>query len=264
MPDHFTAQPEPEQHPGGQPPPAHAHPRAERRIADPALGDDPGHAGADVVAVADERGEPGHHEQRREDVEHPHPALDVRQAVADQQHARDRAQQRGAGEAAPDPDDEHDAQHARQRRRDPPSDGVVAERGLAERDQLLAERRMDDQLEAGVVLDAAVAQHLPRLRDVVLLVEDGGAAVGGAAEAREPHGRRDEPEEDRDHPAAQAVGRRGGAEHVGGLGGTASGWLAERLDAGGRVVVGGRAAGSSVPCPVDIGVDGRGGHGARS
>jgi hypothetical protein len=33
---------------------------------------------------------------------------------------------------------------------------------------------------------AAVAQHLPRLRHVMLLVEDGGAAVGGAAEAREP------------------------------------------------------------------------------
>ena len=213
MPDHFTAQPEPEQHPGGQPPPAHAHPRAERRVPDPAFGDDAGHAGADVVAVADERGERGDHEQRGEDVEHAHAALDVRQPVADQQHARDRAQQRGAGEPAADPDDEHDAQHARQRRREPPADGVVAEQRLADRDELLAQRRVDHELEAGVVLDAAVAQHLPRLRHVVLLVEDGGAAVGGAAEAREPDGRRDQPEDERDH-ASRAGGRSAAARRA--------------------------------------------------
>jgi hypothetical protein len=124
----------------------------------------------------------------------------------------------------------------------------------------LPERRVDHELEAGVVLDAAVAQHLPRLRHVVLLVEDRGAAVGGAAEAREPDGRRDQPEHERHDESAQAVGRRGRAEHVGGLRGRACGGIADRFDAGGRVVVGGRAAGPAVPRMAD----GRGSHGARS
>ena len=58
-----------------------------------------GQAGADVVAVADQRGERGEHEQRGEDVEHAHPGLHVRQPVADQQHPGDRRRAASSGSA---------------------------------------------------------------------------------------------------------------------------------------------------------------------
>ena len=86
-----------------------------------------------------------------------------------------------------DADHEQHGDRAGQRRGRAPAPAVVAEHRLADRDQLLAQRRVDDQLVAGVVLDAAVAQHLPGLRDVVLLVEDRRAAVGRPVQPDEPH-----------------------------------------------------------------------------
>ena len=213
---HRTAQPE--QHAGREPPPAHAEPGAVGGVVDPALGQHDGQAGADVVAVADQRGEGGEGEQGREDVEHAHARLDVGEPVADQEHARDGPEQRGAGEPAGDADDEQHHDRPGQRRRRAPAPAVVAEQELADRDQLLAQRRMDHQLVAGVVLDTAVAQHLPGLRDVVLLVEDRRATVGGPVQPDEPHDAGDHREDPRDDPAAELVRRRRGTQPEAGRG----------------------------------------------
>jgi hypothetical protein len=167
-----------------------------------ALGDDASHPGPYVVAVAQQRGERGDHEHRRERVEHPYPRLDEGHPVADEQDAGDAAEQRGAGEPARGTDDQQHGQGAGQRCRDAPAEPVVSEDHLADGDELLAQRRMDDEFVARVVLHAAVAQHLPRLQRVVLLVEDGGAAVGRVAEAREPGRGGDQRQDERDDPAA--------------------------------------------------------------
>src|SRR3954451_15156558 len=83
---------------------------------------------------------------------------------------------------------------------------------------------MDHQLVAGVVLDTAVAQHLPRLRDVVLLVEDGGAAVGRPVQPDETHDGGDHGKAPRYDPAAELVRRRRGTQPEAGR----SRWLRPR------------------------------------
>ncbi len=201
-----------EQHPGGQSPPAHTPPRPVRVVADPVLGDHQRHPGAHVVAVAEQREERGDHEQGGEHVEHAHPRLHVGQAVAGQQQPGQAAERRGPGEPPGRAHDQQHGQHPGQRRRDPPADTVVAERHLAERDQLLAQRGVHDLLVGGVVLDPAVAHHLPGLRHVVLLVEDGGAAVGRLAEVPQPQDGGEQRDGDRDRPAAQRVGGRRAAQ----------------------------------------------------
>ena len=122
------------------------------------------------------------------------------------------AEQRRPGEPAGDADHQQHGHRPGQRRRGAPAPAVVAEQPLADRDELLAQRGVHDQLVAGVVLDAAVAQHLPGLRHVVLLVEDRGAPVRGPVEPDEPHDAGDQRERERDDPAAQPVGRRRGPE----------------------------------------------------
>ena len=90
---------------------------------------------------------------------------------------------------------------------EPPAQPVVAEQRLADRDQLLADRRMHHQPVAGVVLDAVVVQHLPGLRRVVLLVEDRRAGIGRGAQVEET-GHRRQRRDDRGHrPALQPVDR---------------------------------------------------------
>ena len=88
---------------------------------------------------------------------------------------------------------------------EPPAQPVVAEDRLADRDQLLADRRVDDQPVAGVVLDAVVEQHLPGLRRVVLLVEDRGARIGRRVEVQEPRQRRQRGDDGGHRPAVQPV-----------------------------------------------------------
>ena len=176
--------------------------------------DDHGHPAPHVVAVGEDRGERGEHEERRVDVDHPDAAGDVGEPVADEQDAGDRAEQRRAGEPAGDADDEQDAQRPGERGDHPPADRVVPEHPLPERHELLGQRRVHDELVTRVVLVPAVAQRLPGLRDVVLLVEDRRAVVGGPPQVPHPHDARDQREHDRDDPAAQPVGRHRAPEQA--------------------------------------------------
>jgi hypothetical protein len=74
-----------------------------------------------------------------------------------------------------------------------PAHPVVTQDRLAHGDQLLADRRVDDQAEPGVVLDPWLCSSLPRLRRVVLLVEDGRAGVGRRAQVQKSGHRRQQP-----------------------------------------------------------------------
>jgi hypothetical protein len=172
---------------------------------------------AHQVPVAQQTRERGEHEQRREDVQHAHPGLQVAHTVTDQQDAGDRAEQCRAGQPPRDPDDQQDHDRAGGRGREAPADAVVAEQPFADRDEVLAHRRVHGQFVAGVVLEAAVAQHLPRLRHVVLLVEDRGAVVGRETQVLEANHGADQRDDERDQPAAQPVGRHRPAEPIGRL-----------------------------------------------
>ncbi|SKU34957.1 Uncharacterised protein [Mycobacteroides abscessus subsp. abscessus] len=59
---------------------------------------------------------------------------------------------------------------------------------------------------AGVVLDAVVGDDLPALRHVVLLVEDGSAAIGERAKVDEPGQCRYRCDDGGHHPAPETVG----------------------------------------------------------
>ena len=124
-----------------------------------------------------------------------------------EQQPGDPADQRRAAHPPRDPDHQHHQDDAAHRAGEPPAQPVVAEQRLADRDQLLADRRMHHQPVAGVVLHAVVVQYLPGLRRVVLLVEDRGAGVGRRAEVEETRHRRQR-RDDRGHrPALQPVNR---------------------------------------------------------
>ena len=161
-PDHLTAVVRPSSTPA--PNRHHRAPSAmpAQLVGDRSVADRGRQPGPHLVPVGDHAGEGAEHEHRLEDVQQGGPGLDVADAVADQQHAGDAAEQGGPGHPADHPDDQQDADDAGHRGRQPPAGRGVAEQPLADGDQLLAERRVHDDAEALVVLDAAVAQDLLR------------------------------------------------------------------------------------------------------
>ena len=102
------------------------------------------HALSHLVPVDDQRAERSEHQERQETVEQRGACHHKADPIGDQQHSGDRADQRRTADATHDPDDQRHHQHAEDRAGETPPQPVVAEDGLADRDQLLADRRMDD------------------------------------------------------------------------------------------------------------------------
>ena len=160
-----------EQHPGGDPPP----PRAE---GEPGRGTgvrpDPG---PHPVAVDHQAGHRADHEGLQEDVEQPDPADGEREPVQRHQQARDQPEQGGTGEPAGQPGQHDHRDGPGDQAGEPPAGAVVAEDPDAQGDQQLAQRRVDDEGVAAVVLVAPL-DHLVGLGRVVRLVEEQVAGVG--------------------------------------------------------------------------------------
>ena len=119
-----------------------------------------------------------------------------------------RPEQRRPGQPPGQPHEDDDRDGAGHRAREPPAEGVVAEQLLAGRDQPLAQRRVDDEGVAAVVLEPP-GQELPGLGRVVGLVEEQVARVADvpepAEQARHAEGRGEEPGQ------ARVPGQRRGA-----------------------------------------------------
>jgi hypothetical protein len=115
-------------------------------------GSEAGDAGTHPVAVDDQAGDGGHHEDLQEDVEQADPRDDEGEPVQGQQQAGDQPQQGGAGQPPGQPDQHDDGDRPGHRRREPPAQARVAEQVLAGGDQPLAQRRVDDERVPAVVL----------------------------------------------------------------------------------------------------------------
>ena len=173
---HFTAQAQPNRTPAAirQPrgPSRKPFGRDVGRRADP---------GAHPVAVDDQAGDRGDDEHLQEDVEQADPRQREGEAVEGEQQPGEQAQQGRAGQPPGQPDEDDDGDRAGHRRGEPPAEGVVAEHLLAGRDQPLAQRRVDDERVAAVVLETP-GQQLVRLGRVVGLVEEQVARVADVPE----------------------------------------------------------------------------------
>ena len=156
---------------------------------------------ADLIAVDDQRAERGKHQERQESVEQRGARHHEADPVGNDQQPRDRADERRAADPPHDPHHQRHHDDSEHRAGEPPAQPGVAEQRLADRDQLLAHRRMHDQAVTGVVLDPVVVQHLPGLWRVMLLVEDRGAGVGGRAQVHRPGQRRQRGDDAGHHPA---------------------------------------------------------------
>ena len=156
---------EPEQHAGAEAPPAHAEPRARRGSRRPG----PRRARRPCARARRRGRRPGVAKAATTNNAAKASSMPIRDWTCDSPSqisstpatppsSVDRVSRRR------DPDHEQHGHRAGQRGRGAPAPAVVAEQPLADRDELLAQRRVHDELVAGVVLDAAVAQHLPGLR----------------------------------------------------------------------------------------------------
>ena len=176
-----------EQHPRGDPPAAGPEPEAEvthlRGRADPF---------ADRVPVDDEAGDRTQHQRLEEHVQQADPREGEGEGVQRQEQPGEQAQQRRARQPPGQPDQDDDGEGPGDRRREPPAEGVVAEQLLAGRDEPLAQRRVDDERVAAVVLEAP-GQQLVRLGRVVGLVEEQVPRVADARTAASPGSRRPAP-----------------------------------------------------------------------
>lgn len=178
------------------------------------------HPRANLVPVDDQRSEGRDHEEREEPVQQRGPRCHEAHSVADHQHSGDAADQSRPADAPDGPGHHHHQTHTQQRAGEPPPQAGVAEQGLADGDQLFADRRMDDQAEPRIVFDPVVVEGLPGLWGVVLLVEDRRAGIGRRTQVEEPGCRRQHGDDSRHEPPAQPIYRteigdrhqRGGAE----------------------------------------------------
>ena len=190
----------------GEPPPAVSGPRARRTVGDPALGEDPPERGLHLAVVPDKQVGGENDEEGLELVQHRRATGDEEDAVAQGEQARGQPHPvavAGGGRQTPrGRRGEQDDTDAQQGDGDPPPDRGVAEDPHPQRLELLGEWGMDDQAVGGVVLDTAgetATEDLPGLRDVVFLVEDRGALIGGVPEFRQPGDRAEHSEHGENH-----------------------------------------------------------------
>ena len=195
---------------------------------------------AHPVAVDHQAGDRGEDEDLQEDVEQADPGEGEGEAVQGQQQPGDQPEQRRAGQPPGQPDEDDDGDGAGHRRREPPAEGVVAEELLAGRDQPLAQRRVDDERVAAVVLETP-GQQLARLGRVVRLVEE---QVLRVADAPQPAGEGGHARAPRSAPRT-AGGRRAAAGCCPGGGRGAAGGGRRR---GGAPVPSPPARGPAPPC----------------
>ena len=162
-----------------------------------------------LIAVDQQAAEGGQYEQREEDVQHAHAILHMGQPVADEQHASDPAEQSRSGQSPGDPNDQQDHDCAGDGRGDPPTPWVITEPVLTSADEPLAQWRVHDQLVTvtWVVLVSAVADQLPCLWYVMLLVEDRCAVISGKAQVLDADDATDHSECECDKPSAPSVRR---------------------------------------------------------
>lgn len=171
------------------------------------------------VAVDDQAGERGQHEEHQHTVEQRGPCHHEGQAVHGHQRARQAAQERGAEDTAAHPAHDQHRQRPQQRRHEAPAERVEPEHQLAESDDVLADRRVHDiggvrrERNVPVVvedqtvdvlvpaeLEAAVDER-PRVLGVVRLVE---YHLLRAAQVPEPHQPRHQRHQQRPEPARPA------------------------------------------------------------
>lgn len=171
------------------------------------------------VAVQDQTGEGGQHEEHQHTVEQRGPRHHEGQTVHGHQGARQAAEERGAEDTAAHPAHDQHRQRAQQCRHEPPAERVEPEHQLAEPDDVLADRRMHDiggvrrqrhmpvrgqdlavDVLAPAELEAAVDER-PRVLGVVRLVE---YHLLRAAQVPEPHHPRHQRHQQRPEPARPA------------------------------------------------------------
>ncbi len=141
------------------------------RLGQPRAGD---------VPVDDERAERGEHEEHQEDVEDAGPAEHELEAVERQQQPGRAAEQRGPGQPARDPAHDEDGQRPEERGRDPPAERGQPVEPLADRDEQLADRRLDHVLAAagaGAAWKMLVVPGDDQVVDVVGVVRGVGDPV---------------------------------------------------------------------------------------
>ena len=184
----FHRQGQAQSHARRKTPPPEAHAGAKGAACDAPLRPHADEALLHLLVVADDEIRREAYEKRLGVVQHAGATGDEQDAVAQRDDAGREADEIRARQAPGDGGDEEDDGYRAQRADDTPAPRRVAEDHHPERFHLLGQWWVNDQSEAGVILNATdervipAAGDLPRLWHIMLFVEDGSVRVRRAIE----------------------------------------------------------------------------------